>query len=71
MARTIAIIGSAGRGDDGLKFRSGLFERMVERVKEAIRVELKFENKAICLISGGGCLGRSRCCGVVSGRRSR
>lgn len=57
---TIAVIGSAGRGNDARKFCHGLFEHMVKRVwREIERVSqtIKPPRKTIRLVSGGAAWG--------------
>ena len=54
----IAVIGSAGRGDDSRKFFPGLFEEMVKRVSRTIRqvsrtIKPHHTKKKIRLVSGG------------------
>lgn len=50
----VAIIGSAGRGDDARKFTSStLFDRMVERVEKVLTEDLKLPLPVRFLSSGG------------------
>ena len=52
----IAVIGSAGRGDDARKFCPGLFEEMVKRVSRTIKQlsgTIKPLRQKIRLVSGG------------------
>lgn len=55
---SIAVIGSAGRGNDARKFCRDLFEHMVKRVwREIERVSQTTSHKTIRLVSGGAAWG--------------
>jgi hypothetical protein len=52
--KRIAIIGSAGRGDDGARMTKDVFQAMVDRAREILSNDLQYKcNTDISLISGG------------------
>ena len=53
MPTTIGIIGTAGRGRDGVKMTKQLFDRMITEAERIITKQLKLEWDDITLVSGG------------------
>lgn len=49
----IAVIGSAGRGEDAVRMHAKLFENAIERFKSVCSVELRVQMSEVHLISGG------------------
>jgi hypothetical protein len=50
---TVAIIGTAGRKDDGPKMNAQLFEMMCKKAKSIITEEWKLQPSSVRLVSGG------------------
>lgn len=49
----IAIIGTAGRGEDGKKMNEEIYMRMINKSEELITKKFKFQWRDIVLVSGG------------------
>jgi hypothetical protein len=50
---SVAIIGTAGRGRDGMRMNKELFSKMVDKAVHIIRDVLKLSFDSIRLVSGG------------------
>lgn len=51
--KTVSIIGSAGRNDDGPLMSKGLFDAMVKDALRIIKDDFKLTPQEVCLVSGG------------------